>query len=264
MLRPVDPIAPTSARDKLGDQARAAPLAEEEIRQRTRAIYRRMISASPRIDTNDFSSLAAADLEMLFQAYDRWFFDGCLAAVLDEEGSSIAFRVSSRMTRAGGKTSHLRPAGGGDRFTISISSALLFQTFGRVQRTVRVAGLVCADRLETLQLIFEHELIHLLEMLLWERSKCSTARFGDLARGRFGHTANSHELVTQVEVAREVHGIKPGDRVSFTCEGLRLSGTVNRIVRRATVLVEDRRGQRYSDGKRYAKYYVPLADLSRD
>jgi len=36
---------------------------------------------------------------------------------------------------------------------------------------------------------------------------------------------------------------------------------VNRITKRATVLVEDERGMRYSDGKRYAKFYVPVASL---
>ena len=249
-----------SARDRLAEQA----LAEEEIRRRTRRIYRAVLSGSRRIDGGNFTELAADDLELLFEAYDRAFFAGRLAATLAEEGAALGFRVSSRMTRAGGKTSHLRPPGGGDRFTISISSALLFQTFARVRRTIRVAGLECADRLETLQRIFEHELIHLLEMILWGRSKCSTARFADLARGRFGHLANSHELVTQAEVAREVHGVKPGDRVSFTLDGRRLSGTVNRITRRATVLVADPKGQRYSDGRRYARYYVPLTDLARD
>ncbi len=253
-----------SARDELSDQAGAEALAEEEIRRRTRRIYERVLTTSSGIDAGNFAELSADDLKMLFAAYDEAFFDGCLAATLAEEGAELGFRVSSRMTRVGGKTSHLRPArGGGDRLTITVSSTLLFQTFEKVRRTIRVAGLVCADRLETLQRIFEHELIHLLEMILWGRSRCSARRFAGIARRKFGHTANSHELVTQAEVAREVHGIKPGDRVSFVWEGRRLSGVVNRIVRRATVLVEEPGGQRYSDGKRYAKYYVPLGDLKR-
>jgi hypothetical protein len=36
---------------------------------------------------------------------------------------------------------------------------------------------------------------------------------------------------------------------------------VNRITRRATILVEDSRGERFSDGKRYLKYYVPIHQL---
>jgi hypothetical protein len=44
-------------------------------------------------------------------------------------------------------------------------------------------------------------------------------------------------------------------------EGRRLTGRVNRITKRATVLVEDSEGQKYSDGLRYKTYYVPIADL---
>ena len=38
-------------------------------------------------------------------------------------------------------------------------------------------------------------------------------------------------------------------------------GVVNRITRRATVLVEDQHGLPYSDGKRYKKFYVPFGSL---
>jgi hypothetical protein len=38
---------------------------------------------------------------------------------------------------------------------------------------------------------------------------------------------------------------------------------VNRVTKRATVLVEDARGVRYSDGRRYAKFYVPVGMLER-
>ena len=41
----------------------------------------------------------------------------------------------------------------------------------------------------------------------------------------------------------------------------RLAGRVNRITKRATVLVEDIGGQPYSDGLRYKIYYVPIAHL---
>jgi hypothetical protein len=44
----------------------------------------------------------------------------------------------------------------------------------------------------------------------------------------------------------------------FTFEGVKRTGIVNRISKRATVLVEDREGQRYSNGKHYIKFYVPV------
>ena len=52
--------------------------------------------------------------------------------------------------------------------------------------------------------------------------------------------------------------IKPGDRVVFSLKGTRYAGLVTRITKRATVLVEDKQGTRYSDGRSYTKFYVPL------
>jgi len=53
-------------------------------------------------------------------------------------------------------------------------------------------------------------------------------------------------------------GIRPGMAARFTFEGVKRTGIVNRISKRATVLVEDREGQRYSNGKHYIKFYVPV------
>ena len=56
-------------------------------------------------------------------------------------------------------------------------------------------------------------------------------------------------------------GIKQGDRVSFRIDQEHHTGVVKRITKRSTVLVEDSSGKRFSDGKRYAKFYVPVGML---
>ena len=56
-------------------------------------------------------------------------------------------------------------------------------------------------------------------------------------------------------------GIKSGMMVRFRFDGVEHEGVVNRINKRATVLVEDRRGERYSDGKHYTKFYVSVQML---
>src|SRR5262249_45372976 len=147
------------------------------------------------------------------------------------------------------------------RYEIVISTTLLFQTFQDVERTVRVNGLVCHDRLEALQRIFEHELLHLVEMLAWGASSCAADRFKGLAWNIFAPTQSTHDLVTQHERARTRFAVRVGDRVEFEHEGTRQVGVINRITRRATVLVESPSGQPYSNGKRYLKFYVPLPML---
>ncbi len=135
-------------------------------------------------------------------------------------------------------------------------------TFQDVRRGVVVAGLQCRDRLEALLRIMEHELVHLAELVTWDESSCSAYRFRKIARNMFGHTDTSHFLVTPREHAAATHGIRVGSIVWFDFDGRRFSGKVNRVHHRATVLVEDPSGRPYSDGKRYQKFYVPLAQLS--
>jgi hypothetical protein len=146
-------------------------------------------------------------------------------------------------------------------YEIAISAYLLFHTFRGEERTIRVSGIVCYDRLQALQRVFEHELIHLVEMLAWGDSACSGQRFQALAFKFFRHTDHRHELITPYERAVVQYGIRPGDRVAFQIDGVWHAGIVNRITKRATVLVENPRGQLFDDGRRYLKFYVPLRML---
>ena len=47
---------------------------------------------------------------------------------------------------------------------------MLFDGFGDADRRVSVCGLECENRLQALQRIFEHEMVHLIEQLCWEHS----------------------------------------------------------------------------------------------
>ena len=108
----------------------------------------------------------------------------------------------------------------------------------------------------------EHEIIHLIELLEWSESSCKQARFKQLIGNIFGHTQSHHELITPAEDAAVRHQVVAGSMVRFEFEGRQMTGRVNRINRRATVLVESQDGQWYSDGKRYEKFHVPLGWLT--
>jgi hypothetical protein len=195
--------------------------------------------------------------------YDELFFQSQLIGGARKEG--IRFGWSSRMTKNAGKTvTHYSTGGksGNRRFEIILSSTLLFQTFDDVKRPVEVTGLVCHNRLEAMQRIVEHELVHLAEMLIWNTSSCSRRRFHGVATRFFGHQEHKHDLITQMERAAAKFRLQPGSRVQFRFEGKLLIGTLNRITRRATVLVQDARGEQFTDGKKYRRYYVPLESLT--
>ena len=100
-----------------------------------------------------------------------------------------------------------------------------------------------------------------IEMLLWTTSSCLVRRFQSIALRFFGHTTHTHELITPAERAFAEFGIKPGDYVRFRFKGGDYTGLVNRVTKRATVLVQDTRGRRHRDGNRYATFYIPVESL---
>ena len=235
----------------------------EIIAAKTSDIYQLTLRESRAISEPNFQLMDVDDLALMFHRYDQLFFENWLSnAIASTAGAKLSFRLSSTMTRAGGKTIRklvgLRNGTRASYFEIAIATRMLFMNFRESHRPVTVCGLVCTNRLEALQRIMEHEILHLAEMLCWGKSSCSARRFKTLSANIFGHTSSKHDLITPVENAAVEHTVKIGARVEFDFDGKRLVGLVNRIHHRATVLVEARAGVRYRSGKTYQKYYIPL------
>lgn len=233
-------------------------LAPEEISATAARIHAAVLSKSQYLDDANFTRIHPRDLDLLFAEYDERVFGGQVRQTLGS--TPLRFGLSKRMTSSGGKTARYTDRRSGNRkYEISVSTTLLFGCFeGDDHRPVTASGIHCRSRLEALQRVMEHEIVHLVEMLLWDKSSCARARFHSISRRLFGHTENKHQLITPRETAIVKYGIRPGAKVRFRFDGVQYLGIVNRINKRATVLVEDSGGERYSDGKRYAKFYVPV------
>ena len=233
-------------------------LDDEQISLVAGQIHAEVLSKSEYIDAPNFTTIHPDDLELLFAVYDNEIFRGQIRNTLGQ--IPLHFRLSKRMTSAGGKTACFSDRRSGEIwYEITVSTAILFGCFdGEDHRPVTASGIVCRDRLDALQRVMEHELVHLIEMQLWGKSSCSQSRFHSIARRFFGHTENKHRLITPRERAIVKFGIKPGMAVRFRFDGIEHKGVVNRVNKRATVLVEDQQGEQYSDGKRYAKFYIPV------
>jgi len=231
---------------------------DPEIRLKTMTIYAALIGMSDTISTGNFDRISTSDLHHLFLLYDQHFFGGVLSTTYQDV---IKFRLSKRMTRAAGKTTcFINPR----HYEICISTTLMFQTFHDVQRDIKINGLLCHDRLQALMRIFEHELVHLVEMIIFGSSSCTRSRFKALSANIFGHTGVTHQLVTAHERAFKRYQLRVGDEVTFDFQGSQLQGIISRITKRATVFVPDGRGA-FTDanGKRYTKYYIPISLLQR-
>ena len=232
----------------------------------SRLIHKYMLTNSRFVRTGNFRDICNSDLGMLFQITDEQYFSGNVSRVCEQTADRpLSFRLSTRMTTSGGTTTmqtHRERSIVKTEFEIAIATTPLFATFSD-EPTAIVSGIVCGDRLEALQRIMEHEMVHLVEMLLWNDSNCAANPFKSIVNRFFGHTESNHRLLTPSDLARKRLGIAAGDWVTFKIEGRELEGHVNRITKRATILVPDARGTVYDDGKKYQKYYVPIQKLKR-
>ncbi len=245
--------------DSLLRQVQSLELTAAEVGTRIERIRAAVLSESVNINSPAFTSISPADLHLIYTLYDRYFFSDRIAVALGN--TPLNFELSGRLTRSAGKTAYYRHPE--KRFLIGVSTTLLFGCFTEADhRSIVCSGIVCRDRLDALLRVMEHELVHLIEFVLWDKSSCARSRFHSISLRAFAHTENVHSMITPVEKARQQLGIAPGVQVSFTMEGRVLNGVVNRVTKRATVLVEGSEGRLYSDGKKYMKYYVPLAMLS--
>jgi hypothetical protein len=234
----------------------------EQVARKGRLVYENALRKSPYLDSGNFTAIHTTDLRRLFDEYDDCFFESQIGTTL--RNIPLGFRLSRRMTSVAGKTARYGGSDcpGGSRYEISVSTELLFQCFrNNDDRPITVVGIACSDRLEALQRVMEHELVHLLELVLWSTSSCSTARFQAIASRFFSHESHTHQLMTPRERALQQFGIRPGAYVRFKSGSVYHLGTVTRVTKRATVLVGDFHGTLFSDGRKYTKYYVPVERL---
>lgn len=230
------------------------PISPVVLEQRLNNIIARAAAISPNLAQPNFTVLATEDLRTLYQLYQEEFFGGCLTPL------PVSFSLSTRMTRAAGKTIYYHQR---QRFILRISFLLLQQNFAD-DTGAGVSGLTCSNRREALMRVMEHEMVHILEFTHTGKSSCGQKQFKMLAAALFGHKSRFHRLVTNQDKAYS-HNLLPGMPVRFNHQGREYKGVINRITRRATVLVPNPLGfWRDDKGRRYNKFYVPLHLLQKE
>ncbi len=234
----------------------------KEIEKKRQEIYNLMMNSSG-IKNGAIRSISEDDLERMFRFYDGRYFGDWFK---EKYKGSIKFSLSRKMTRSAGKT--MCPANIGrisqEDLVMEIRIGIdFFLHYGMIDGHKPVCGIKTKDSLHALQLVFEHELCHVLEFLYFNASNCKGKRFKTIAGNLFGHTESCHRLPTNRQIAQQKLGISVGDTVSFTYEGEKLTGFIYGINKRATVLVKNKNGNLTDrKGNRYSKYYVPLGLLT--
>src|SRR5437016_717154 len=113
-------MTPASARDALADAVLSFQSPDDAIRRRVTEIHQRVLQHSQYIRTANYARIHPQDLEWLFASYDNVFFAGLCRNVL--HGRKLHFRLSSRMTKAGGTTARFVTASGETFYEITVAS----------------------------------------------------------------------------------------------------------------------------------------------
>ncbi len=227
------------------------------IENKRSIIKKLMFENSENIKSENFSQISEVDLNILFKLYDEVFLKGWFK---DNFKGKIIFKLSKQLSRAAGNTrtkkniSSIKP----DEVKFEVKISLNHMAgFNKTDGPKYVGGIEAVSVLDSLMLVFEHELCHVIEFLICFKSSCRKKPFKDLIFNLFGHTETTHKLVNINEVNSQSYGLKPGDSVKFRYNGKIITGFIQRINKKATVMCPDNTGG-YVDkaGKRYKKFYA--------
>jgi len=235
---------------------------EAEIIRKRNNIRKKFIMKSENVKTGNVQYMSKGDMQLLFQLYDEEFLEDYFKKNIKE---NLSFSLSTRMTSAAGKTMYSRkvksPEKVEETYEIRIGIKFFFQ-YDKVARDKIVSGINTVDALEALQIVFEHELCHLIEFHIYSESSCKKRRFKIMVNNIFAHTEVNHQLPSSKEIISKKYGLVIGQKVCFVSENKKYSGQIYRINKRATVMVNDKKGiYRDGEGNKYSKWYVQFEQL---
>lgn len=217
-------------------------------------ILKELLQMDPAFASIPVKSISPSTCSAMLTLYDQHF----LCGFLKKSYTTLDVTLSSRLVRSAGKFIYAKnPHKRLEHAEIRMSSDFLYRL---TDGPFSLNGLSASTPQEAFLIVFEHELCHALEVVLFGATGHSN-RFLSLANGLFSHTDTKHSLPTRSHEASDL-GVSIGSRVSFLYKGRQLTGIVSYIGKTATVFVPSTLGT-YRDRKgiRYAKYRVPLSIL---
>lgn len=179
----------------------------------------------------NFESLNPQDTQLLFELIDRHFLLGKLSEWLKANNSRLTVTPNTKLTSTGGRCIMQRdPITHSYKktncvFRIDLAPRILLETFKKGEVCHSSGGVKCCSRLECLQLILEHELVHLLVDLFCPELSTKTgktihhgAAFKRLILNLFGQTEVKHRLLLGDASAMEAQAaqakaLRVGDKI---------------------------------------------------
>lgn len=217
----------------------------------------------------NFSKITSQNLQDIFEMYDYVFFGNQISEKLHNTRSTVGFIVepgSSRTTSAGSCTTQKSPGGSRCFFELRFPESIYINLFQSSEKSLRVNGLKCWGKLSCLQMVFEHELMHLLMKLYGYEGegKIYSAHgllFKCMVKTVFGHTETKHSLLRGESILNplEKKDAYVGMRVFlFDDKKQKIYGTITKINPKFAHL------KREDNGSMWKIRYHGLQDASKE
>jgi hypothetical protein len=218
----------------------------------------------------NFTKLKDKHVKETFKVLDKVYFDNYLSTSLRERGHTLSFKASYKLTSSAGickyRYSYRNNIITDASFQLILSAKIIEDIFNNKEKSLKIGGLLCTDRLDCYLNIFEHELTHLVvNMFCPDEGKemgGHTTTFKSITNNMYGHTEYKHSLLmgdaetVDKHIAYFKNNVEIDDIVEAeNCKGTFFRGIVYGISSKSVSVVNER------DNKRYTLPYFMLKKL---
>lgn len=206
----------------------------------------------------DLDNYNLIGLQRLFDLYNEHFFNNSLP--------KTTLEISNQLTRVAGKCKIPSDC----KYTIRMSRPVFTKLNLLEGQGTKSGGVICTSRLNCLQLVLEHEIIHLIIGHTFPNRRGLDKRiygshgtlFKDLVKNYFGQTESTHQIgriIHDVEQGRSLqpHEIVVGKIVSLLNKDILKKGVVVNILRKNA-------GVMFIDGDHWKVNFEFLHKVSED
>ena len=187
---------------------------DEDIVKARKYVYERAVKEI--FGEGNIKELNAKQVESLLFIYDEIFFDNLIKKTLAEGKFTLDFKINGGVK----KTSAACVRRVGESNTVDMNWTVFEPLFNEEKEIHKANGIECEDRLGCMQLVLEHEMIHLVRNLV-DPNVCKGgtiygshgALFKTLVRGYFGHTEMRHSLGRNVLDEYSKEDFKVGEKI---------------------------------------------------
>lgn len=214
-------------------------LPQKELDSKKAKVYSKLkkVFTSP-----NFHKLTDKHVKETFNIIDEVYFDNFISKYMKQNNINLGLKSSHKLTCTAGQCKWITEHHTGKtNYSLVISAAIIEKVFSKNEKSLKINGLHCLDRLECYISIFEHEITHLLIQLFCPEEGVGTGghtkTFRHIVNNMYGHTEYKHDLLSGDAVTVENNikyfkdNIEIGDTIvaqykdkTFTGEVLKLGG----------------------------------------